>query len=388
MVRVFLLLLAGITATWLIADTIKQKGPGYVLVYYNQYSVETSVWIAVLLLFALVFLFYLLIRFFHYLLQAGLLVSHQRRKYRQRQQQRSVHAVMEQDWQQAVDLADKGQTVDDWLLAAHAALAAAAWQDAESYLRKARLADSAPEPVLSILRYDLLLGREKFAEAETLLEKLLRQHKKHSGILRRAVDYYSTRHEVSALQALLPQLTRKMPPLLHQLQNRLLLQAADCLFADAENRKSIDELNYYWKTLAKSPARDVLLPLYCRKLIQLGSPIQAEKLLRSRLHKSFDENCLVPYAMLETADKAGQLAFLESLQENHRNNAQLHLAIGIMHLKQLQLSPALQAIEHSIRLRPEPEAYQALAQYYDKRNDYQHARQSMQQALALAVTHR
>lgn len=386
MIRALLWLLATITATWFVADAVKQHGPGYVLVYFNHYSLETSVWVAILLLFALVFLFYLLVRLLH---GAGKLAFLGKRHRYQRflgHREHFIAAMLEEDWTSAVRAAEKSansknaQSLDE-LMAIKAALSAGTPEIASAWLKRAIERDKLPQPLVSILRYDLLCQQQENDRATLLLESLLHQYGSHMAVLQRAVTAFCQSRQYSQLQALLPDLAARMPHSEHGRQTALLVKVAACLFEQATTARDNKLAHKYWKRFAKSVAKDSVLPLYCRALIALGEEEKAEKMLLARLDKGFAADCLVPFAQLQHSDRDKQCARLEALQAEHDGCAELQLALGIVYLRALHLEDARQALEKSLALKPDAEAWRYLALYYDKRNDYQHARQVLEKAI-------
>ncbi|HEY9033960.1 MAG TPA: heme biosynthesis HemY N-terminal domain-containing protein [Pseudomonadales bacterium] len=390
MIRVFLWLLLALSATWWVADVIKQHGPGYVLLYYNHYSVETSVWVAMLLLFALVLLFYLSIRLLHNISRLALLARRQSVQRRLRHHRNSVQALLEQDYSAAVTEAgrvahSRSQDAQPLLLAARAALDAGVPETASQYLQQALQLDQPPQPLLTLLRYDTLLASGQLQQAGQLLDSLLRSDGRHIAVLQRAVTAFVTAGRHDELRSLLPALSRKVPPLHVPLQRHLLLQAARCLLQQAQETGSAQAVRMVWKSFSRTIAHDPVLPWYGRALLACGERERAHKLLLRHLQAGFDKACLVPYALSVDDNDDQALAFLQDLHKRHGDSAELALARGILLLKNRQLDEARQALEHSLQLQPGAEAYRYLAAYHDRRNDEKHARQCLEKALQLAL---
>lgn len=376
MIRAFLFLLLAAGAGWFVADSMKQNGPGYVLVYYNHYSLETSVWVGILLLFLLVLLCYALIRLLQFLLH----LSWKTWGFRQRRQRQwfdnSVAALLADDWAQAAKLAARVPDAQNLLIAGRAALNAGNTEAARAFVGQAATTESANNLPLLLLHYDIERTDHQAIPAEQLLKQLLDQHPEQVSVLQRAVAAYVQGGNAAALQKLLPQLLKKMPPLYAELQKQLLAEAGQCLLQQALQQRNVDAATAVWLKLGKTAARNNVLPEYCRVLIKLDQHKEAEKLLLTRLQAQFDEQCLVPYAMLPLETQR-QLDYLQAMNTEHPFNGRVQLALGIVLLRDQQWDAARKAIEKSIEWRAGAEAYRYLSLYYERRGDERHARQSL-----------
>lgn len=376
MIRAFLFLLLAVLAGWFVADSMKQNGPGYILLYYNHYSIETSIWVGLLALVVLVLVIYLLI----HLSQSLFSLSFRAWGFRNRKQRewfdRSVKALLAGDWFTARRLANRNVDFTSILLAARAALSAGNVALAKSTAQKASKLESADLKSLMLLHYDIEVAEKQSQAAFNVLQQLLAQFPQEPAVWQRAVTAYCREHAINELNSLLPTLLKKPNEFYQPLQKQLLTDAAACLINDAKKQRNLEALRVLWLKLGKSPARNSVLPLYCHALIELEQEKEARGLLLTRLEAQFDENCLTAYAQL-ALETSRQLNYLNQLDQQHPFNANIQLALGIVLLRDQQWDAARKAIEQSIALCPQSEAYRYLALYYERRGDERHARQSL-----------
>lgn len=383
MIRAFILLLAVLAGGWLVADSMKNLGPGYVLVYFNHYSLETSVWIGSLLLFLAVLICYLLIRVAAKLLQFARFTG-QLKKGRQRQWfDRSVSSMLQEDYDSAKRYALRNKQFEDFILAGRAALAATDVESARECLKKAANCEKLDIFSLSLLHYDIALSEGDQHEMDRLLPQLQEQNQQHIAVLKRTVQHYINRSRFKELQQLIEHLQKKQKGSHQALQKVLLMQAANAVIAHAVTENNPEQLQQVWQRVAKTAARNHVLPVYCKALISLKQEKEAEKLLFSRLRNTFDEACLVPYAML-SFDAKEQLEYLQTMDESHPYNAKLQLALAVLMMQQEEWESAKQYLDKSLLILPSREAYQYLAEYYQATQQLGLALNSMQKAMQYA----
>lgn len=380
MIRFFILLLAILGLGWLVADSMKQFGPGYILVYFNHYSLETSIWVGALLLFALVLICYLLIVLLRSLFKlSSFTFSFRDRKQRQWFEQ-SVNAFLQEDLTKALKLASRNPQFLDLQLAVRIALQTQNIELAREYLKKAAKADDVDAFALMLLHYDIEVADQQNTAAQQVLTQLLQLQPKHPAVLGRAVTAYTKANQIQALTDLLPTLTKKVSGLLQDQQKQWLIQAGRCLIADAVKQNNQEQLKEIWFHVSKTAARNVVLPQYCQALIDLQQSKQAAKLLNERLNTVFDENCLVVYAQLDLPFSE-RLQLLQMFEKQHPMNAQLQLAIGVLYLQDEQWQKAHHALNQSIAIQPSTNAYRYLAEYYHLNGNEKLMLESLQRAM-------
>lgn len=383
MIRAFILLLAILIGGWFVADSMKQLGPGYVLVYFNHYSLETSVWVGGLLLFIAVLLCYLFIRLAARLLQFSRYTLHLRSRKKRRWLEQSISSFLQGDYADASRFALRNGQFEDYILASRAALLADDGENARAYMRQAATAEDIKLFTLSLLHYDVAEFQQQEHESTQLLQRLLEQKPQHIAVLKRAVEHYIAYRQLEYLLKLLPNLQKKQKPQHQSLQKQLLVKAARTLIAYAQQQNNEQQLQEVWHVVAKTAARNDVLADYCLALIAMKKEQEAEKLLFKRLRSTFDESCLLAYAQLNFNSKE-QLDYLQTMDQQHPYNAQLQIALAIIYMKLEQWDDAKHALDKSVQIKASRVAYEQLAIYYQKNQQVGLAQQSLHKALAFS----
>lgn len=377
MIRLLLVLLLTALGAWFVADSMKQFGPGYVLVYYNHYSLETSVWVGLLLLFVAVLLCYILIRLFRRLLNLSWRGWRFRSSKQRQSFEQSVGAMLSENWLQAIRFAKRSNHFDDAVLAARAALAAKNIDKARSYAKKAATCENTILLTLLLLHFDIELADGNKEKVGDLLQQLFAENATHYAVLKRAVDHYCAENKISAANDLLATLLKKTAPLYLDLQKDCLVKVGVLLMRHYRQQNNQQALAALWQRLKKTSARNALIADYSLALITMEQEKEAEKLLSTRLAAQFDEACLLPYAMLSNIEAEKQLAYLQRMDTEHPYNAQVQLALGVVYLRTKQWQNAKAALEQSISIQPDAKAYYYLARYYESRGDERNAKLSL-----------
>lgn len=382
MIRAFTLLLAILLAGWFVADSMKHLGPGYVLIYFNHYSLETSVWVGSLLLFVAVLLLYFIIQLTVKLLQLARFTWRFRRSKKRQYLEQSVNALLQDNYADAERYALRNGQFSDYILAAKAAVLAENSEQARAMLKQAALADGVDLLSLRLIHFDIAELDGKTQECQNLLEQLLAQQPQHIAVLKRAVSHYIKQQELAALAALLPALLKKQKVQHQYLQKTLLAKTGQALFAHAVQQNNEQQLQQIWHKISKTAARNEVLADYCSALITLGNEKDAEKLLFKRLRSTFDESCLVAYAQLSFNSKE-QLDYLHTMDQQHPYNAELQLALATVQMKEQLWDEAKHSLDKSLQIKPSKQAYQQLAYYYQQQQQLGLAQQSLHKALAM-----
>lgn len=393
MIRVFLLLLLSISGAWYIADLLKRKGPGYVLVYYNEYSLETSVWFGAVLLVGLIVLIALTLKLsviaFRYLIKIGFLPKAWGAHRSKALQYQGTLAFLDQSWlPAATQLAKAAKNSEtpflNYMMAARASLADGDTRQASKYMDEAKKLDDADELSLAVLHLDIAIANHDEHTSHHLLDKLLTAYPREKRFLRKAVTLYQQDHNWDKLQALLPTL-RKRKVLPAEQQQALEQRLFKALLQQAADQKNRDALEQAWKAAAKHKQHADVLHVYAQGLLALGQDAEAEKLLQAALKKQWHEGLIRLYSQIKTADSSKQLSFLEQLLESDSHNAVVLVAVARACLHDELWGKAKAYLQKSLDSQPTIEAYQLLAEVCEAHDEAPQAHQYLQAGLALAA---
>ena len=212
-----IVLLMVLIASVLVALLAAQE-PGYVLIIYQDWKIESSLTLLVTLLAVAGVALYYLIRSLSGLIHVPKRVGNWRRHRRDGRAEsalnRGMLALFEGDWKQAEKLLVKTGKLShspllNYLGAARAAQQQGAFEQRDEYLRKAALVDDSAKVVMGLTQARLQLDQKQYEQALACLENLRRIAPKHRYILCLLAELYRTLKEWHRLEDLLPTLKRR-----------------------------------------------------------------------------------------------------------------------------------------------------------------------------------
>ena len=363
LVALVLVLLVAVVAMIMI-----EADPGYVLISYGLTTVESSLWVALLLLVAAILLTYYLLRLLRGLIRSGGSLSRWWRDRREEQARKlSLQGVLNYlrgDWKQsrrdllqAVD--SSPQPAVNYLLAAQASNRLGDPQRAEQcYLD---LETHAAEPLaLALSRAAECLGGGDYPRAVAELERVAELAAGNVLWLTLVKDAYFGAGRWAALAALLPQL-KKNSVLAADAQRELALRVRRELLREA-GHNGLAALESAWSTCPEELRRDsAILACYAAQLLANQAHEAAEKLLQKALNREWQPQLLRLFGLAQGRDPRRQLEVAEGWLQQHPDDAQFLLCLGRLALRNELWGKARSYFESSQRLQPSAETCAELA---------------------------
>lgn len=354
-----------------------QYDSGYILIVVAGKTIEMRLVFAVVSLLVLILLLRWAMRFLRGTLgifSGGWRAAMGRRALRtELRTQRGLLSYIEGDWQSAQrDLLkaakDLPRPLVHYLAAARSALELGQDEKAAELINQAeRLTPDNKLPVL-LSEARLLLWRHQYDAclSKLHLAKTLAPH--HPVVLDLLQQVYALRGDWASLEQLLPDLRRyKVLPenVLSAIEQcvyvSLLQNAGKGVRGQGNDQAALGELQQVWQRLPKA-AR--LLPdnaaAYGKLLILAQQYDQAETLLRHALKENWSAPLVELYGLSAPADRQAQLQHAQRWLQDHPEDAELHLALGRICLRNELWGKARDHFQQSLRLRPTPAAYAEL----------------------------
>ncbi|MEP6388639.1 MAG: heme biosynthesis HemY N-terminal domain-containing protein [Halioglobus sp.] len=334
----FLMLIALLAGVGVVA--VIETDPGYVLVSYGNYTLETSLWVGLLLFLVFTLLVYAVVRLVRRLLagQSSLV-----NWFGGRQSQRSARLTtrglinyIEGNWSKARQQLLKGvkgseTPLMNYLAAARASDSMNEPDKVREYLGAAEAADSNAIVAVEITEAQIRLAAQDYEQAVSVLTRARRNAGKHPQVLTLLHEAYSGLGDWLNLLELLPELRKHrilssdaLDKLEHDAQTQLLIESP----AD-KDKTGLDYVQGRWQALSANLKKDPdLLQTYLARLIELEAFDEAEKLtIRSLKHEWSDQLALL-FGLIQGANPARQLAQAEGWLAQHDSSAQLKLTLG------------------------------------------------------------
>ncbi|MGB1237799.1 MAG: heme biosynthesis HemY N-terminal domain-containing protein [Pseudomonadales bacterium] len=395
LILLFVILAAG---AW-VGEKMVQD-PGYVLISYNNTTVETSIWVMLLLsFFAFLVAHWALNLFF----RIGSPVK-QFSAWRQNRIARSVQkrtfkglvALSEGNWWQAQRLLSQtapiaAQPLLNYLGAAKAAHEQGEAQSSDEFIAKAREVAPQAEVTIGLQEADILLERGEANSAMTILKRLHALAPKHSKVLRELALLCLAEQAWDNLIELLAKLRKlqalpeeKIADMEAQCYRSMLQHALQSLPAESTQDSKLKTLNKGWKSLPNTLNQSVAMQLtYVQVLVDAGANDQAEQFLREQIKRNMDDQLLERYAHIRATDTLRHWKQAVAWCKKAPDNAALLLCTARLALVHREWSEAVSYFERSIAAAPSIEAYRELAKLQNSLGESEKALILSQKAMAL-----
>ena len=369
------------------------EDPGYVLIGYGKWSIETTLSLLVIaVLFAFIVSYYA-IRFILNLFRIPRVVrewSGRRKSMRARKGlNQGLIKLAEGDWRGAEKqflktVAYSDNPIVNYLAAARAAQKLGAEERRDSHLLAAHESGSSGEIAIGITKAELQMSNRELNEALTTLMHLRTIAPRNWHILELLMRLYISLGDWNRLSELLPELHKRKvisgaqaDQLEREIHLNLLNQAAGSGY--------LTDLKDAWARLSKRLSQDENLQIaYAGYLKKLGAEADAEVLVRRALKRNWSKPLIKMYGQLEGSDSTRQLAGAESWLKEHNKDPDLLLSLGRLAMRSQLWGKANGYLETSVGIAPSVEGYQLLANLLEQMDDPVEAAECYRKATLLA----
>ena len=339
-----------------------ETDPGYVLVSYGRYTLETSFWVGLLVLVLLILLISLALRLVYRVISGQRIFSSWlgSRKVRaaQRLTTQGIISFAEGNWVTARRQLLRGAQGNEaplanYLLAAQSSAQLHDTDKVHEYLRAAKEAEPDAELAAELALAEIKLHAGEHQQAVAALDQSARNINRHPYTVQLLYQAYQGLGDWDALVALLPQLQKHKllePRVLQQLEHKAYLHQLSACTSDLE------VLHATWHTVPRHLQRNVdMIEVYARQLIALDDHATADKTIQRGLKQQWSTPLVRQYAMVQCDDTARQLARAEGWLSAHPDDPQLLLCLGRLSARDKLWGKARDYYESSYRLEPSAE---------------------------------
>ena len=396
MKRLYIIVFLVIAAAGALGLAIAQHA-GYVLIAYNSFRYESSLW-ATLLLLAVI---WLLLWGIKALIELVAVSSGVVNPWSHRNRSRRVQAAIEHG---QLDLAEgrwasaqrylqraaeaERQPLLYYLGAARAANEQGRYEECDNLLERALERQPQAELAIALSHAQLQTDRGDTDGALTTLVAMHERHPHSVQVLRQLQRLHQQRGDWSSVIRLLPELRKdKALPAneLAELERRAWGENLSlAAHRDDSGAVGLQSLNRAWQQLTSAQRQEPQLVLaYAEQLRQLGAEVEAEEVLRTALKRQYDSHLARLYGLLRGSDPARQLQTAEAWLKDHPNDPSLLLTLGRLCLQSSLWGKARDYLEGSLRLQRNPEACAELARLLAQLGDTERSNQLFQEGLGL-----
>ncbi len=371
-----------------------QHDPGYLLIAINHWTIETTLWIAIIglfLSFVILHTFLLLLHWiFHFPTTWNNWLAKRRSQQAQAKTRQGLIEFSEGHWLQAKNhlikaLPDTETPLLNYLTAARAAQEMGENKLRDDYLREAQQSMPEAKIAVELTQAQLQMANRQWEQALATLRHLQDLAPRHPYVLKLLMHLYEEVKDWPQLIALLPELKRNqvVSDTAYQcLQQQAYLQA----MLDLIKQNQVKALASFISALPKNLIHDAeLITEYSRYLLTQHSDTEAESLLRRCLRKQYNEQLIDIYGQVNSNNT--QLKFAESLLKDQPHSAALFLCLGRLSKTKNLWGKAKIYFEQSIEFGATSTAYLELGKLLEQLSDQAGACAAYRQGLLLTTQH-
>lgn len=368
--------------------------PGFVLLQYGSWSLETS-----LIVFGVAFILllvsgYMALRSLVLLKQAPHRISSwqklQRSKRASEMLTRGLIALEEGRWAEAERIlirhaAHSHTPLLHYLAAARAAQKQNASDRRDSYLSLAHQTTAGSDIAVGVVQAELQLAADQKEQALATLQHLRDVAPKHPYVLQLLQQVYSDMYQWQDVQAVLPDL-RKRNVLPSADVQALSLDAQVGQMNTAFARQDWDTVHAVWQQAsAKLRHSEPLLTVYISSLLAQKEVETAAVLIEDFMRKQWSDQLVYQYGLINAAESLSRLAKAEKWLKGHETNPWLLLSLGRLAKANKLWVKAEEYLTTSVTHGAKGESYQLLAEVLAAQDKHEAASRAYQKGLALML---
>lgn len=367
--------------------------PGYVLVGFGHWSLETSLTVLAVGLVIGFFVLYNFFRLLGVLLRMPGQISKRRRSIRFNRSQEALIAGLvdaaDGNWESAEKIlikhaANSGAPLLHYLTAARAAHSRGALDKRDEYLKKAAEQSSDVSLTVGLTQAELHMSEQQFEQALETLGKLHSINPGHARVLKMMHQAYQHIGDWEGLSKLLPSLQQNK--ILMETEVKLLeTQTFSRLLKQAAEQGERQAIEACW---AEIPDHAKVIPgvanIYFAAMISAGAGSSVENAITKQLARHWDDTLLTLFANIESEDAEKQLRAAEQWLAVYPSDAVLMSVLGKLALRTQQLEKAEQYLVKSLHIEATVDAYQCLGDVMIAKGEKDKACDYFKRALELA----
>lgn len=369
--------------------------PGYVLLGFGGWSLETSMVVfavgAVLTFFTL----YVFFRFLGWLMRlpARMKAGSKTLKFN-RSQEALIAGLVDSaagNWESAEKLlikhaANSGAPLLHYLTAARAAQSRGAIDKRDEYLQKAADQSSGSDIAIGLTQAELHLSAKQFDQAVETLSKLNSIDPTHGAVLKLLHQTYQHIGDWEGLLKLIPSLYKNK--ILMEAEVKLLeTETFSRLLKQAAESRDEARIQTVWESIPPyiQSVRDIF-HIYFAAMINAGAGAKIEALLVKKVSEQWNDTLIEIFASIENSDAENQLITAERWLLSYPDNAVLLRALGKICIRLQNIDKAMKYLSKSLDAEPTVAAYHMLGDLFFGIDDKDKASKCYKRGLELAAS--
>ncbi len=362
--------------------------PGYVLIGFGMYSVETSLLVLLVVLAVAYIALRILAGFWH--------VPARVSDWEHHRHDRRLHSLFDEAIIELAEgrveraerrlarlLKSTQAPVQAYLAAARAASQLGFDDRRDQYLKLAQQRHPSARIAVALTQAELQLSKSQLDQAQTTLTRLQTLAPRSEQTLQLLMKLYLQQQDWQRLRDLLPALRRGKLLSGNQWQQLAVKVYREQVVA-LSSVNDVDSLKTGWKQLPQPVQQDEgLVTIYIEQLIRLGADKQAEQLLATQIKRGWNQRLVYLFGDLQAADTTNQQDRAERWLEQHPQDPVLLLTLGKISLRCQLWGKARSYLEASIKQQATPEAYRLLGSLLERMDEVDEASECYRKGIEL-----
>ena len=357
---------------------VAHGGSGYVIVGLGQWSVETSLLLTTVVLVLAFVLFYFAVRLVVTAVRLPKILKQRGFEQRSKLSQEALLTGLIESAEGNFETAEKhlirhaansGVPLINYLTAARAAQSRGALEQRDEYLQLAQETMPEAELAIGLTKAELQLSNQQFEEALESLTQLDKIAPSHAAVLKLMHQAYANLSDWQGLRLIIPKLQSNK--VMMEAEIKLLeTETFSSLIKQKSDARDAVALRNLWLEIPEHIRKSSgIQQLYFAAMIDAGSEVEVEPLVRQAISKEWSETLVVLYGCIHMPDTADQLAKGEAWLKAHPKDAILLRVLGKLSLRSGLLDKAKTYLQESLAAEPSVEAYQLMGDVLMKEND-------------------
>lgn len=386
-VFIFALLLA---SGW--AGIQLSQDPGYVIIGFKHWTVETTLWFAIFALLFMVAFIYFLLGFIKRVIH----IPARFRKWRQKCREHKAQEITRKGfieysegyWSKAQKhllkaVPDSDTPLLNYLTAARAAQKMGDHQLRDQFLREAQKTTPEAKIAVELTQAELQISNQQWEQALATLRHLSDLAPNHPYVLKLLAELYQQVRDWPQLVEMLPLLKK------HKVfDEKKYVKFREMVYTQALAELVKTDRHQAIEAFIQALPKDLIYQkklnlIYVDYLLEQHHDALAESRLRRLIKKNPDEQFIERYGHCRHQSKE-QLAFAESLLKKSGRTTALMLCLGRLSYESKLWGKAQQYFESAIDISNSPEAYSEMGRLYEQLNEPAKAREMYKSGLRAA----
>lgn len=352
-----------------------KEDPGFLMIQYQDYSLETTLAFGVVVLAIAAVVINFVVKILLLFIRTPSLLSGFQ-KHRKIEKSRLMlnkglidlaEARFEQAEKKLTSYIEYSENpLLNYLTAARAAHQQGKFDKRDEYLKQAYEASPEAKVAIGVTQGELQLAAKQTERAFATVQNLYESTPRHGYILKLLTKTFLATEQWEEIRRILPDLKKKKLFIDSKYEEIVEMTYLGCL-RDMQifDEKSMD--NIYAEIKKQSPDNINLVLAYLDKLETLSNAYpQIEKTIREVLKVKWEKPLVVRYGKLDHPQPAEAFTAAEKWLIDHSHDADLLLTLGRLARKAQIWGKAQQFLESGLEIDPSAELYMELAQHYSE----------------------